>query len=102
MFGAGKRGPVLQEDDAKVTETTPVSTEEKAKPSRNSGLYAISGLVALASLAFCFAIAIWVAVSDSNVYSDRLEYFMKAILYATVVYFASGTIWIFLKEKKEA
>jgi hypothetical protein len=45
--------------------------------------------------------AIWVAVSGEDVYEACLEAFQKAIIYATVIYFISGIIWISLKELSE-
>lgn len=102
MFGAGKKLPELQEEVTGSVQSAPQTIAEEVKPAGNTSLYYISGVVALASLAACLGMAIWVAVSSQDIYAARLEYFKTAVLYATLVYFVSGTIWIFLKEKKEA
>ena len=101
MFGAGKGLPKLQEDNISPAESAPVPAVEKVKPSVNTALYYISGLVAVAALAACLGMAIWVSASGEVVYKSRLEYFKSAVLYATLIYFIFGTIWFFLKEKKE-
>jgi len=72
------------------------------EPAEKSALYYISGPIALASLAVCLGMAIWVAVSAGQTYNDRLDFFKTALKYITVIYFVFGTTWIFLKEKKES
>ena len=52
-----------QGDDVPIVEATSAGAEEKTKPAKHAGLYYISGLVALASLAVCFGISVWVAAS---------------------------------------
>ena len=42
-----------------------------------------------------------VAVSAGQTYDKRLDFFKTALKYISVIYFIFGTIWIFLKEKKE-
>jgi len=64
-------------------------------------MYYVSAIIAIGSLAVCLFTAIWVAVSGQDVYEARLEAFKKAIIYATVIYFISGIIWISLKELSE-
>jgi len=34
------------------------------------------------------------------VYLDRLDYFKKAIIWATTVYFVGGLVWVFLPKEK--
>jgi NCS1 family nucleobase:cation symporter-1 len=68
---------------------------------KKSAMYYVSAIIAIGSLAVCFGMAIWVAISGQDVYNARIEYFKKAIIYATVVYFVSGIIWISLKELSE-
>ena len=93
-------GELAEEDIAaqKIVQTT---VEGKAGAGRKSGMYYVSAIVAIGSLAVCFFMAIWVAASGQDVYEARLELFKKAIIYATLVYFISGIIWISLKELSE-
>ena len=99
IFGAGGKLNELPEE-AVTPETKSTSAEGKSKQPKKSGLYCVSGLIALASLAVCLGMAIWVAASAGDVYNDRLDFFKTALKYITVIYFVFGTIWIFLKEQK--
>ena len=99
IFGAGKKLPELTEEQAATAVIKSADTRGKAKPSRDSGLYYIAGLIAVASLVICLAMAIRVAASGADVYNDRLECFKVTTKYITAIYFVSGTIWLFLKEK---
>ncbi len=101
FFGARQKMGELAEEDIAAQKIVQTATEEKAKPTRKSGIYYVSAIVAISSLAVCFFTAIWVAVSGQDVYEARLETFKKAIIYATVIYFISGIIWISLKELSE-
>jgi len=121
-FGAREKLPEPAEEEPAVFETAPAEpvssnipeptapptgtsngagSEEGAGPAKKSRMYVICGLIAVASLVFCLGISIWVAASGEDVYAGRLELFKKVLLYATVIYFVFGTIWIFLKEKSE-
>lgn len=98
MFGAGKKLPDLP-DETGAAETTTEGAEEKGKPVKKSTAYYISGLIALASLVVCLGMAVWVSVSAADVYNDRLDFVKAALKYITLIYFISGTTWIFFREK---
>jgi len=99
--GAGKKLPELPEEEVLSPETASASAEAKTEQPKKSAVYYVSGLIALAALAICLGMAIWVAVSSGQTYNDRLDFFKTALKYMTVIYFVFGTTWIFLKEKKE-
>jgi len=101
ISGAAEKLPDLPQEQAPAPGLSPVTAEAKANPAKKSGVYYVFGLIALASLAVCLAMAIWVAVSAADVYDNRLDFFKAALKYMTLVYFIFGTIWIFLKEKME-
>ncbi|MHC4498859.1 MAG: purine-cytosine permease family protein [Planctomycetota bacterium] len=103
VFGAGKKQaelPPIEDAPTRPNAVAQTGVERETETSDNKGIYYLSGLAALASLIFCFVLSIWVAVSDTNVYFDRLDYFKKAIICATIVYFVSGIVWICVKEKR--
>jgi len=104
--GAKEKLPPLPEEEATTTEPPqPPGNEGMANmPGKNAkfSMYHVCGLVAALSLVVCFALSIWVAASGADVYAARLDAFKKAILYATIVYFIFGTIWISMKERKSA
>jgi cytosine permease len=100
FFGAAEKLPALPEEQTPALDVTVAEAKEKAKPSKKSKVYYITGLVAVASLAVCLGMAIWVAAAKAEVYNNRLELFKDALKYLTLIYFIFGTIWICLKEKE--
>jgi len=98
LFGAGKKLPDLP-DETGAAETITEGAKEKGKPVKKSTAYYISGLIALASLVVCLGMAVWVSVSAADVYNDRLDFVKAALKYITLIYFISGTTWIFFREK---
>ena len=109
IFGAGEKLSPLPEEQVSEPGSTPTESGTKVEPPSSwdptlrkpSAMFYISGLIAVASLAVCLGMAIWVAGSAGQIYNDRLDFFKTALKYITVIYFVFGTIWIFLKEKKE-
>jgi len=105
VFGAGSPQDAFRRklgelpDEAGADGAVVANTESDSQPAKKSGIYYISGLIALASLVVCFGMAIWVAVSSADVYIARVALFKTALIYITVTYFIFGTIWLWLKEK---
>jgi NCS1 family nucleobase:cation symporter-1 len=100
--GAKEKLPDLPDEDLAAVTSAPAHCEPRTRDSKGGGLYCLSVVSVLASLAFCFGCSVWVALAEQNAYAARVEYFKKAIIYATVIYFVSSLIWICLKEKREA
>jgi len=101
ISGAAEKLPPLPEDIAQTAQSA--VTQQSAKtPVKHGPLFHISGLIAVASLVACLVMALWVAFSDQAVYADRLKSFKIIIMYPTVIYFISGIIWFYLKDKGEA
>lgn len=101
IFGARKKPNELSDEKVSTSQTNLTSIEGRTAAAQKSGLYYVSGLVAIASLVACLALSIWVASSAQDVYAGRMEYFKKAIIYATAGYLVFGTIWFSLKGKSE-
>jgi len=59
----------------------------------------VSGLVALASLASCLVLPIWVYVSGGDEYRENLASFKEILIWPSLVYFVAGTIWAVRKDK---
>jgi len=102
-FGAAEKLPPQPDDQLQKNSKTAPSTGQtkKTTSSENRGLYYLSALVAIGCLVFCLAVALWVGASQTSVYADRMAYFKKAIIYATVLYFVGSILWIYLKEKEK-
>ena len=98
LFGAGKKLPEFG-DETGTAEAVKASAEVNAEPRAKTEMYYISGLIAVASLALCLGMAVWVAASAGDVYDERLAFFKTALIFITAIYFVFGTIWLYLKEK---
>jgi NCS1 family nucleobase:cation symporter-1 len=101
VSGAAEKLPPLAEDITQTVQTAATQQTVKASPKRDP-LFYISGFIAISSLIACFVMAMWVAVSGAADYDQRLKYFKVIVLYPTVIYFVSGIIWFYLKDKGEA
>jgi NCS1 family nucleobase:cation symporter-1 len=95
LGGARDKLPELQEQPVCVQEATPISTPV----AKTNAVIHFAGLVAIASLIAIFALSIWVARADINVYNARLAQFKTACVYLTIVYFIFSVAWIVLKDK---
>jgi len=96
LFGAGEK---QYEPSSPVSDSKSQAFGVKKARSQKSAMYYISGVAALASLAICFAMAVWVTASSDDIYQARLDFFRKALVYVTVIYFVFGTTYLWLKEK---
>ncbi len=52
-----------------------------------------SAIVALASLAVCLILPLWVYTRGGGEYNDALATFKKVLIVPTLIYFVTGTIW---------
>ncbi|MCJ7776978.1 MAG: hypothetical protein MUP16_01515, partial [Sedimentisphaerales bacterium] len=59
----------------------------------------ISGIAALASLAACVILPIWVYTKGGSDYEGSLATFKKVLIWPTLFYFAAGTIWLIKRDK---
>lgn len=59
----------------------------------------ISGIVALASLAACVILPLWVCTSGLGDYEKNIVTFKNLIIWPTLIYFVAGTIWLIKRDK---
>jgi cytosine permease len=57
------------------------------------------GIAALASLAVCLVLAIWVYVSAGERYEQNMVTFKSILIWVSVIHFVSATAWAIKKEK---
>ncbi|MCX8064846.1 MAG: nucleoside transporter [Candidatus Hydrogenedentes bacterium] len=76
-----------------------LDTTRKEKP-YNDPVLIISGLVAILSLVICLAFSIWVFVSGTAEFRVNLETFHKILIYPSLAYFISGTIFVIRRDKE--
>ena len=58
--------------------------------------------VAILSLALCFVLPVWVFVQGQEGFEANFEWLKSALIWLTVIYFVSGTIWSYTTGKSEA
>ena len=81
------------------------STESKEQPEITQQGYGkdpvlmACAIIALASLAACVILPLWVYFSDSAAYLDNRDIFKKVLIWPTVLYFITGTIWAVKRNK---
>ncbi len=59
----------------------------------------ISGIAALASLAACVILPIWVYTNGGSDYEGSLAAFKKVLIWPTLLYFVTSTIWLIKRDK---
>jgi NCS1 family nucleobase:cation symporter-1 len=76
------------------------AAEPRAVPKPGGALKGICGVIALAALAACLALPVLTAASGVEGFTERLAAMKNWLLAATVVYFASGTVYYRLREQE--
>ena len=61
----------------------------------------ICGAVALASLAACIILPIWVYMTGGEDYERNFAWFKRILIWPTLIYFIAGTIWAVKRDKAE-
>ncbi len=61
----------------------------------------ICGIVAMASLAACIILPIWVYITGGEDYERNFAWFKRILIWPTLIYFIAGTIWAVKRDKAE-
>ncbi len=105
MAGAREKFDKIEEqtEPARSLKSTSKTERQPVTPQVASKDYIMwfFGMVALASLLACLILSIQVYTSGDPGYTKALGSFKQVLLVPTLIYFVSGTAWIFLKDKKE-
>lgn len=87
------------EDDEDVT---PVELPDWAKkPKKADPVLWICAIIAIASLAACFILSIWVYRTGGEDYQQNFEWFKNILIVPTIIYFITGTVWVIKRDKTE-
>jgi NCS1 family nucleobase:cation symporter-1 len=78
--------------------TTDNQIEQKGTGSKDALLW-ISGIVAAASLLTCLILPIWVYVTGGKQYDQNFATFKNILIWPTLIYFISGTMWAIKRDK---
>ncbi len=87
--GAAHREDPVGRPGPNVAPTLPDRTDQVHR----TAAYWVSGLVALAALLICTALAAYVYFAGASEYADRLAWFKRWLLVPTGLYFVSATFW---------
>jgi NCS1 family nucleobase:cation symporter-1 len=98
MAGSRQSLPELPEETSQ-TAAAP-SRNDSPSPPAPSVLYYGSGGLALVCLALCALIPLWIFVSGPDGYEWRKAMFENALVWITLVYFASGAVWMNQRERR--
>lgn len=72
------------------------------QPTGSDLVYWIVRPVAVASLLTCLALSIWVFRSPPDQYERNFSLFKTVLIWPTLVYFVSGTVWMVLRTRRKA
>jgi len=97
---AGSVMPTPQEPSspAETDMPSPPNADPNAEE-RNQLLLRITGAVAIVSLLSILGASIWVFTAENDLYAQRFLSFKWFIIWPTLVYFISGTMWLAEKDK---
>ncbi len=69
------------------------------QPKNTDPVLWICAIAAIASLAACLILPIWVFKSSGENYDQNLEWFKQILIVPTLIYFLTGTIWAVKRNK---
>jgi hypothetical protein len=100
---AGAREKFDEQQEEKTSETTAQQTtgnqiKQKGRGDKDALLW-ISGIIAAASLLTCLILPIWVYVTGGGQYDQNFATFKNILIWPTLIYFVSGTIWAVKRNK---
>lgn len=103
MAGAKEKFPIQDQEQTSgdVTLESKVATDEKQPGSGKNFVLWTSGIVAVASLLTCLAMSIWVYVTAGSQYDQNFATFKNILIWPSLVYFVTGTIWTVKRNKSE-
>ena len=86
-------------ETAKAESTTaPAETVKETGKGKDPILW-ISKTLAIASLLACIILPIWVYIRGIEGYAQRFATFKAVLIWPTLIYFVTGTIWAIKKER---
>jgi len=85
--------PAEQPEQGQTSEPTAMTERPKQQASDKDPVLWTCAIVALASLAACVILPLWVYFSDSGAYLQNHTTFKNVLIWPTVIYFITSTIW---------
>jgi NCS1 family nucleobase:cation symporter-1 len=100
MAGAKEKYPEVQ-DQTQAAAASPQSQTAQAVHKGTDILLWLSAIIACLSLLTCIVLPIWVYVAQSEEYARRLTFFKEILIYPTLIYFVTGTIWAIKRDRQK-
>jgi len=75
-------------------------TEQKSNTGKDPVLW-ISGITAAAALLTCLGLPIWVYVTGGSQYEQNFATFKNILIWPTLIYFVTGTMWAVKRNKAD-
>ena len=94
----GEQAEQLISTDPISEPTAQTHPQQEARKGNDPVLW-ISGILALASLLSCLVLPIWVYLGGSDGYDQRFAIFKTVLIWPTLVYFVTSTIWAVKRNK---
>ena len=92
--------PEVQEETSAARGAVEAAAETAGEKKADAVLW-ISAVVACLSLLTCIVLPLWVYFAPGADYGRRLEFFKGILLYPTLIYFVTGTVWAIKRGKED-
>jgi cytosine permease len=94
---AGAREKFADQPEEQIQASAGAESTEQQEPAQQGygkdPVLVTCAIVALVSLAACVILPLWVYLSDSAAYLENLTTFKSIMIWPTVIYFVTATIW---------
>ena len=101
MAGAKEKYPEVQDQTQAAAAASPQPQTTQAVQKKLDILLWLSAVIACLSLLTCIVLPIWVYFAQSEEYARRLTFFKEILIYPTLIYFVTGTIWAIKRDKEK-
>lgn len=104
---SGARAQLPEDDEIKTAEmadaTAPAARPETApsEPEATDMVLWVSRVIAVLSLAACIILPFWVYSKGAGGYETSMAFMQRVLIWPTVIYFVSGTIWAIRRDKQK-
>ena len=99
LAGARQQLPELPEDQLQADTVAETGSPDEQAAQKTDISLCICGITAVAMLALCLGGAVWVFVSGPEQYNGRIDSFHTMLIWPTLIYFVTGTIWAVKRDK---
>ncbi len=91
------RGQSIETESAAFHSAARADAESTTDEPYNSQMFSIIGIVALLALVTCVALPLWVLVTESSPYAERLASYRIWLAWASVTHLLTCAIWVMKK-----